>query len=74
MKKPFKIKYIRKCLCKRITNRWEWEAALWFGENILADCLVKSTTSYGFDTEKDAAANMKDVLTRFGVTSKTKAA
>lgn len=69
-----KVKYVRKCLCKRITNRWEWEAALWYGETILAECMVKSAPSYGFDTEDEAVSNMNKVLSRFGVTKRTKAA
>lgn len=58
----------KKAFCKRLDGKWDWDVPVWLTKaGTFADCVIKSPEGKLFDTQKEAAENMKKVLTKLGI-------
>jgi len=58
----------KRCFCKRLDGRWEWETPVWLTKvGIFADCVIKSTVGKIFNTQEDAEKDMKKVFKKLRI-------
>jgi len=59
----------RRTLNRRLDRQWEWACPIWFGPGMFADAWI--TNRLPFKRKRDAVADMKRTMKKFGVTKKT---